>query len=145
MSVIQLDINGRAYDATEVKIVGLGTEIRGVAGANYGWTVPHQNNHAIGSREPYNYSVGPKNYEPGELRLFLEEVAAIEDAFGGDKDITLGKPWDIIFTYLNDSAKVIVDQVTWKFSGWGREVNYENQGLVRAFPMHIIKIRPNIK
>ena len=141
---MQLEINGRTYDAIDAKIFALGTEMRGVAMANYGFTREHTNRHAIGNDEPVNFSMGPKNYEEGQLSLYMEEVIAIEDATGGDKDITKIKPFKSIFTYVNDSGRGVADEVTWKFKSWGREVNVEGSGEAREFPMHIISIRPNI-
>lgn len=141
---IQLDINGRAYDGIDVKILMLGATVRGCAAATYSYSRTHQNNYALGNDEPFNFSMGPKTYEEGSMTLYMEEVVAIEDAVGGDKDITKVKPFKTIFTYLNDAGKVVVDEVTWKFANWGREVSIDSDGTGREYGMHIIGIRPNV-
>lgn len=144
MAGIQLDINGRAYDGIDVKILMLGTIVRGCSAASYTYDRNHNNNYALGSDEPFNYSMGFKNYQPGSMTLYMEEVVAIEDATKGDKDITKIKPFKTYFTHLNDAGKVVVDEVIWKFAGWGRELSIDSDGSGREFPMHIIGVRNNI-
>lgn len=141
---LQLDINGRAYDGIDVKILMLGTVVRGASAASYSFSRTHQNNYALGNDEPFNFSMGAKNYEAGSLTLYMEEVVAIEVAVGGDRDITKIKPFKSYFTYLNDAGKVVVDEVTWKFTDWGREVAIDSDGSGREFAMHVVAIRPNV-
>ena len=141
---MQLEINGREFDAIDVEIFGLGAVIRGAASASYSFTRTHTNQYAIGSDEPVQYSMGVKAYESGTFALYMREIVAIEFAKGGDKDVTKIKPFKTYFTYTNDDGSLVTDEVTWKFSNWGRTVNIEGTGEAREFAMHVISIRPNI-
>ncbi|MEQ8685445.1 MAG: hypothetical protein RIE86_09135 [Imperialibacter sp.] len=139
----ELTVNGRAYDAIDTKIVMLGTEVRGCAAASYGFEREHKNEYALGSEEPHSFRMGPKTYPPGSITLHMEEMVAIEDATGGEKDVTKIRPFTTIFTYLSDANKIVSDQVVWKFANWGREVKIEGNE-AREYAMHIISIKPNV-
>lgn len=139
-----LSINGRSYDALDVKILMLGNEPREVSALSYGYTRDHANNPALGSDEPVSYSMGPKKYDDGSLTMSMKEVVAIENAAGGSKDITRIKPFITLITYLNDSNQIVTDKVIWKFKSWGRSVNIEELGVGKEFTMHTISIEPNI-
>lgn len=141
--MLKINSNGRSYDGIDCKITMLGNQAREVSAATYGFTREHQNNYGIGSDEPTSYSMGPKQYEPGSMTMTMKEIVAIENAAGGEKDVTRIKPFQTIFTYLNDEDQVVSDKVVWKFAGWGRDVSTE-LGAGREFPMHTISIEINI-
>ena len=139
----QLEVNGRAFDAIDTKIFALGAPMEGVAKASYSFSRQHNNQYAIGSDEPVKYSMGKKEYQPGSMTLHMEEVVALENATGGDKDLTKLKPFKTTFTYLRDNGQLVTDEVTWKFASWGRDVDIDGTGEGREFAMHIISIKPN--
>ena len=141
---MELEINGRTFDAIDAKIFALGAEMKGAASASYAFNREHTNRYAIGQDEPVNFSMGPKAYDEGTLALYKEEVVALENAKGGDKDITKIKPFKTIFTYMKDDGTTVADQVTWKFKNWMRTINIEGSGEADEYAMHIISIKPNI-
>lgn len=141
---MQLEINGREYDAIDTVIFALGAKMGGVAKASYGFTRDHTNRYAIGSDDPVQYSMGTKQYPKGSLALYMKEAVALENAKGGDKDITKIKPFKTIFTYTSDDGTIVADEVTWKFETFIREVDIEGTGEAKEYSMHIISIRPNI-
>jgi len=142
---MNLKINGQAFDGVSCKIEWLGNQARLVSAASYGFTRDHQNNYYLGSDEPGDYSMSPKKYEEGSITMSMTEVVSIEKAaISVGNDITLLKAFPTIFTYLNGGNEIVADEVTWKFSKWGREVNSDDMGAAMEFSMHIIKIKPSI-
>lgn len=141
---VALSVNGKSYDGIDVKILMLGNEAREVSAAKYGFSRDHENHYSLGSDEPTNYSIGPKKYEEGSLTMSLKELVAIEDAAGGNKDITLIKPFITLFARLNEGNKIVVDEVLWKFKNWGREVSIDTLGDGKEFGMHTISIKPGV-
>lgn len=142
---MNLRINGQSYDGISCKIEWLGNQARLVSAASYGFSRDHQNNYYLGEDEPGDYSMSPKKYEEGSITMSMTEAVAIEKAAAAvGNDITLLRPFPTIFTYLNGANEVVADQVTWKFSNWGREVNSDDLGASREYAMHIIGIKPSI-
>lgn len=140
---LELSVNGRDFDGVETKITMLGDEAAGVVAANYGFTREHKNNYSIGSDEPSNFSMGAKIYDEGSMTMYMSLASKLENL--ADGDITKMKPFKQYFTYLNGEDEIVQDEVTWKFSSWGREVTIEGDGSGKEFSMHIISVKPNIK
>ncbi|KXX70780.1 hypothetical protein [Flammeovirga sp. SJP92] len=134
-------INGKAYDSSDVNVAILGRPIIEVTEVSYNSEREHQLNYRLGSGKPSSYSEGKYSYS-ASITLLMSEVVGIENAMGGDKDITKIKPFPITVAYLNDDNDIVVDVITAKFQSQGREVDGE-MGLSKQFDLFVLNIEYN--
>ncbi|WP_345369330.1 hypothetical protein [Algivirga pacifica] len=120
----------------------LGKDLIEISEVSYSTEREHQLNYSLGNDKATSYSMGKYSHS-ASLTLYMSEVVAVENAMGGDKDLTKIKPFQVTVTYADESGNVITDKLWVKFQSQGREVTGE-MGLAKQFDMFAIDIKYNV-
>ncbi len=134
---------GRQYDAADATVTIFGYEEKEVKEFDYNYDRKHNRNKVL--KGDGSWSMGGIEDPKASLTLYMTAVQKIRKIAkqNGTSDLTLLKPFPVVFTYVNDELEEVTDRITMKFMNDGKNVTGEG-GLATKYDMFVTKIELDI-